>query len=620
MTCRPTNVPPIEEIDIPTMREKYRQERDRRVRKEGQKQYVQPVDDFAHEYEGDPHMPIEPREALSEDIDVAVLGGGFAGILAGVNLRKAGVTNFRTIDHAGDFGGVWYWNRYPGIQCDNDAYCYLPLLEEMGFVPSQKYADGPEIYGYCQDIAKRFDLYEKALFHTLVEGVRWDDSIQRWRIGTDRDDDIRARFVVMANGLLNIPKLPGIPGIHDFQGKMFHTARWEYDYTGGSCEKPVLDKLANKRVAIVGTGATAIQAIPHLGRYAKQLYVLQRTPPTVDIRRNPPTDPDWQNSLKPGWQQERIDNFHHAAMEGRLASGEPDLICDFWTEISRNMQAEFEAQGWPELAPEDFAARREVMDYRVMERLRRRVEELVEDRETAEKLKPYYRFLCKRPLSNEDYLHAFNRPNVELIDVSETRGVERMTEKGFVGHGVEYEIDCMIFASGFEVTSDLDRRWGLDVIEGRDGLSIYENWAHEYKTLHGMMTHGFPNQFYIGFYQGGLNSTTTEVFNRQSQHIAHIIKEALDRGATLVEPTLEAQDAWIHHIRETAIDLTDFQRECTPSYFNNEGETDVDSEGHEKYRWYLGESYGPGWTAFMDLLRDWRDRGDLAGLVVETGG
>ena len=619
MSCEPTEVPPAGEIDIPATREKYRQERDKRLRTDGQKQYAQPVDDLADNYAGDPHMPVKSRPPLSEEIDVAILGAGFSGILAGVQLRKAGVNNFRNIDHAGDFGGVWYWNRYPGVQCDNDAYCYLPLLEEMGHMPAKKFDDGPDIYDYCRNIATRFELYENALFHTMVSSMRWDDSISRWRISTDRGDAICARFVIMANGLLNIPKLPEIPGIHDFKGAMFHTARWDYDYTGGDWRNPVLDKLADKRVALVGTGATAIQAVPYLGRYAKQFYLLQRTPSTVDKRYNTPTDPAWVKSLQPGWQKARQDNFHRAAME-RFLPGDQDLVCDFWTELSRNLAAELEAEGWPEVTPEEYMARREEMDYRVMERLRRRVESIVEDPETAEALKPWYRFLCKRPLSNEYYYETFNRPNVELIDVSTSQGIEALTGKGFVAHGVEYEIDCMIFASGFEVTSDLDRRWGIDVIEGRDGLSIYDDWANGYKTLHGMMSHGFPNQFYVGYYQGGLYATTTEQYNRQNQHIAYIIREALERGATSVEPSLEAQNQWLSHLGETAIDNSDFVRECTPSYFNNEGEKQFDSDGNEKYRFYLGEPYGPGWGAFQQLLQDWRDKGDLDGLVLEFTG
>jgi cation diffusion facilitator CzcD-associated flavoprotein CzcO len=616
MNCKPTNVPSANEIDIAALREKYRHERDKRVNREGQKQYVQPVGDFADTYEGDPHMPVAPRDPVSDEVDVVVLGAGLSGLVAGANLKKAGIASVRIIDHAGDFGGVWYWNRYPGVQCDNDAYCYLPMLEEMGYMPSKKFADGWEIFEYCQSIGKRFDLYENALFHTLVKAMRWDESLQRWRITTDRGDDVRARFVILANGLLNIPKLPGIPGIHEFKGKMFHTARWEYDYSGGSQKNPVLDKLADKRVAIVGTGATALQAIPNIGKYAKQLYVLQRTPSTVDQRINPPTDPDWVKSLQPGWQAERQANFHRGAIDG-FQPGEPDQVCDFWTEINRNLITELEREGWPNLSIPEYMARYEAMDYRVMERMRRRVESLVKDKATAESLKPYYRFSCKRPLSNDDYYDTFNRPNVKLIDVSMTKGVEAMTEKGFIADGVEYEIDCMIFASGFEVTSDLDRRWGFEAFEGRNGLSIYKHWADGYKTLHGLMTQGFPNQFFIGYYQGGLNASTIHQYGRQAAHAAYIIKEALARGIAAVEPSEEAQAAYVHHLRETAIDLTAFQAECTPSYYNNESETITGSDGRKKYRHFLGETYGPGWNAFEKLLQDWRDKGDLAGLVLE---
>jgi cation diffusion facilitator CzcD-associated flavoprotein CzcO len=618
MTCKPTNIPATDEIDIPALKEKYRYERDKRINREGQKQYVRPTGDFVDTYEGDPHMPIQPRDPVTREVDVVVLGAGLSGLMAGANLKKAGVNDVCIIDHSGDFGGVWYWNRYPGVQCDNDAYCYLPMLEEMDYLPSKKFADGWEIYEYCQSIGKRFGLYEKALFHTLVKTMRWDNSLQRWRITTDRGDDVRARFVVMANGLLNIPKLPGIPGIHEFKGKMFHTARWEYDYSGGSQKNPVLDKLADKRVAIIGTGATALQAIPYLGKYAKQLYVLQRTPCTVDQRINPPTDPEWARSLQPGWQAQRHANFQRGAIAGFMP-GEADQVCDFWTEINRNLIAEMERDGWPTLSIQEYMARYEAMDFRVMERMRHRVASLVKDQETAEALKPYYRFSCKRPLSNDDYYDTFNRPNVKLIDVSATKGVEAMTEKGFIADGVEYEIDCMIFASGFEVSSDLDRRWGFETFEGREGLSIYKHWADGYKTLHGVMTHGFPNQFFIGYYQGGLNATTTEQYRYQSYHAAYIIKEALARGAVSVEPSAEAQDAYVRHMRETAIDISDLQRECTPGYYNNESEAKVGSDGREKYRHFLGETYGPGWDAFVKLLEDWRAKGDMAGLVLKSG-
>lgn len=605
---RPTKCPPASELDIPALHAKYLRERDRRIKKEHNDQYIPTSGKWASLYEVDPYMPVKPRAPITGETDVVILGAGYCGMMVATQLKKAGITSFYNIDHAGDFGGTWYWNRYPGIQCDNDAYCYMPLLEETGYMPSKKFTDGYEIQAHCQIIAKTFDLYPHALFHTLIKTLKWDASLNRWRVGTNRGDDIKARFVVLAMGPLNKPKLPGIPGIDSFKGKMFHTARWDYEYTGGDWKNPVLSKLADKTVAIVGTGATAIQVVPYLGKYAKQLYVIQRTPSSVDMRDNKPTDVEWFKSLQPGWQEERIRNFHHAAME-RLAPREPDLVEDIWTEISRNLNAELEAEGWPDISPEEYARRREIMDYRVMERLRRRVDEIVKDPVTAEALKPYYRFLCKRPCSNDDYYPTFNRSNVKLIDVSDTQGVERMTEKGFVANGKEYEVDCMIFASGYEVTNDLDRRWGIDKIEGRNGLSIYEYWAEGFKTFQGMMAHNFPNMFFTGFTQGGANATNSKTFIDQGFHIGYVVSEALKRGATTVEPSQEAQDAYIKHLRSVAIDNSTFLNECTPSYFNNEGDP-------KKKRFIFGEPWGEGYYAFQDMLRAWREAGTLQGLLL----
>ncbi len=602
--CQPTDLPPLEEIDVAAILEKYRVERERRLRPEGQGQYREPEGAFASISDDDPHMPILPRDPVSEDLDVAILGGGFGGVLAAYHLKEAGVTTFRNIDHAGDFGGCWYWNRYPGVECDNDAYVYFPLLEEMDYMPSRKFAPGYEIRSYIQRIAQRSGLYENALLHTRVTALRWDAAIQRWRISTNRGDDIRARFVVMSTGPLNKPKLPGIPGLADFRGKIFHSSRWDYDYTGGSQEDPRLERMADQRVAVIGTGASAVQIVPYLGRYAKQLYVIQRTPSSVDARNNSPTDPDWVKTLTPGWHQRLLRNFQHGLWEG-LARDEPDLICDIWTEINRNIRYERELAGWPEYDLAKAMELRSEHDHRTMERLRRRVDQFVEDSDTAESLKPYYRFLCKRPCSNDNYYPTFNQANVELLDVSATRGVERMTANGFVHQGREYPVDCMILASGYEQTSELKKRWALDAVDGRDGLSIYDYWADGYRTLHGMSSHGFPNQFFIGFIQGAVHASTTETFRRQGHHIAYLIQQALQRGVKVMEATEQAQDAWVQHLHETMVDVESFQRQCTPGYYNN--------EGGDQFRYFLGDGYGPGPYAFWDLLEEWRKEGSLAG-------
>jgi cyclohexanone monooxygenase len=608
--CPPTQTP--DDIDLAVLREKYRRERDKRLRPEGSKQYIELVDDFADYYETDPHSPPLVRDPISADIDVAVLGGGFGGLLCAAYLKKAGVDDIRIIELGGDFGGVWYWNRFPGIQCDNESYCYIPLLEELNYIPSKKFADGTEIYEHCRRIGKHYGLYDSAIFSTQVRALQWDEEIKRWRVSTNRHDDIRARFVVMASGPFHRPKLPGIPGIKDFKGHSFHSSRWDYEYTGGDSSGG-LHKLADKRVAVVGTGATAIQIVPSLGRDAKHLYVFQRTPSSVGARNNRPTDPEWVKSLKPGWQKERQRNFHSWTFEG-MAPGQPDYVCDFWTELGRNTAARVLALDDPAaMTPEQFMAISEEEDYKVMERLRRRIDGIVEDAETAEALKPYYRFLCKRPCTNDDYLPTFNRPNVTLVDVSSTKGVEWATEKGLIANGVEYEVDCIIYASGFEISTEISRRYSIDAIEGRDGLSLFDYWHNGYKTLHGMTSRGFPNQFYTGFTQVGISANIAANYELQGEHIAYIISEALKRGAVTVEPSQEAQDEWCKTIRETATDNTAFTLECTPGYYNNEG-----GGGGEGIRFYLGEPYGPGFYAFGDLLTAWRAKGDLHGLILES--
>jgi cyclohexanone monooxygenase len=595
------------DIDIDALKARYRRERDKRLRPDAEAQYAEASGEFARYYETDPWSAPTVRDPLSIDTDVAVLGGGFSGLMAGANLRKAGVADFRIIEFGGDFGGTWYWNRYPGVQCDIEAYCYMPLLEETGFVPTEKYAHGPEIYEHCRRIARRFDLYDTALFGTMVRSVRWDEDLKRWRIATDKGDDIRARFLIIAIGRYNRPKFPRIPGLESFKGHTFHTSRWDYDYTGGDTWGG-LDKLADKRVAIIGSGATAIQAVPFLGRYAKQLYVLQRTPSSVAERGNRPTDPEWARSLGPGWQEARQSNYDRVLAEGPKA-GVEDLVCDGWTEINRGLTAAFAALARGEITREELTRLQEVQDFRYMEKVRRRVDGVVGDPETAETLKAWYRWGCKRPTFSDDYLPTFNRPNVTLLDVSETRGVERITQTGFVAGGAHHEVDCIIFASGFEITTELKRRLGLDAIEGRDGLSLYDHWGDGFRTFHGFTSCGFPNLFFSGFTQVAVSPNLTTMLYEQMNHVAYIIGETIRRGAVVVQPTQAAQDGWGQVMREVGVNSAQLLAECTPGYYNNEGGT--------VKRSHVGEVYTPGIQAFNALLARWRDEGGMEGMALE---
>lgn len=599
------NLFPDLDFDPQALRAKYAQERDKRIRPEGEAQYLEAAAEFAHYADEDPYVeqPLE-RDPLELDIDVAIIGAGFSGLMAAARLKERGVTNFRIIESGADFGGTWYWNRYPGAQCDIESYCYLPLLEEIGYMPKEKYSYAPEIFSHTQRIGEYFGLYDAALFQTRVTGIHWSEEDHHWQVSTHREDNIRARFVIQATGPANRPKLPGIPGIEDFQGHTFHTSRWDYDYTGGD-HNGNLDKLGDKRVAVIGTGATAIQAVPFLGKHAKQLYVFQRTPSSVDLRGNKPTDEQWYSSLEPGWQRARRENF--AAVLAGQEFGE-DLVADGWTDIARRIGISLMNRNPDDgnLDMEEIALRAEIADFQKMNEIRARVDEMVSKEEAAEALKPWYRQFCKRPTFNDEYLATFSRPNVELVDVSDAKGVERITANGVVADGVEYEVDCIIYATGFEITTSPHRRVDFDTV-GRGGKSLYEHWQDGYRTLHGLASHGFPNWFTIGINQNGLSPNMTAMFDDQAVHVSFIIDQVLGSGHKSVEPSAAAEDAWVQQIVALAgTGATAFLQECTPGYYNQEGQG---NRGNMQ-----NSPYAPGINAFNKLLKDWREQGGLEGM------
>jgi len=595
-----------------SLRHKYRAERDKRLRADGNEQYLEVAGRFAH-YVDDPYVTVVDREPLSDEVTVAFIGGGFAGLCTGAKLVEAGISDIRIIEKGGDVGGTWYWNRYPGAMCDTAAMIYLPLLEETGHMPSQKYTPGTEIFQHSRRIAEHYGLYDNACLSTEVTELQWDDDAARWIIRTNRGDEMRAKYVAMGTGPLHRPKLPGIPGIETFAGHTFHTSRWDYDYTGGDPDGATMDRLADKRVGIIGTGATAVQCIPHLARACGELFVFQRTPSSIDVRNNHEIDPEWFDRLEPGWQQKWLMNFTTLQTGG---FADEDLVKDGWTDISQRIRdrvIEAMSSGG-EFGPEVIQRAFEDSDDEKMNEIRARVDAVVEDEATAQALKPWYRQLCKRPCFHDDYLDAYNTPTVHLVD-TDGRGVESIDETGVVVAGEHYDLDCIIYASGFEVGTDYARRSGYDAV-GRGGLKLSEHWASGMRSMHGIHVHGFPNLFVVGLNQGAnLISNIPHNLTEAGETIAAIVAHAEDNGVDEVEVTEAGESAWVEMLQSAGggVMRSIFGNpDCTPGYYNNEGQPITD----EALLNMSGYPSGP--VAYFQYIDRWRSSGAFEGLDFRT--
>jgi cyclohexanone monooxygenase len=595
---------------------RYTVERDRRVRTDYEAQFLSVTRTDGTEskfFAEDPYTPVTAREAEDTDLDFLVVGGGWVGLVTAARLQEAGYGDIRILDGAGDFGGVWYWNRYPGAQCDIQSYVYLPLLEETGYMPRERYARQPEIQEHAQRIGRHFDLYRSARFHTWVREMRWDEGSARWIVTTNRGDTYRPRFALVGTGSASRPRLPGIPGMSDYRGHTFHTSRWDFDYTGGDANGQ-LDGLRDKRVAVIGTGASAIQVVPHVAAAAEHTYVFQRTPSSVSPRGNAPTDPEWFSSLQPGWQQALHQEFDRVLKDGRPES--PILQSETVLTMAMNADRILSQLDPEELTPEVLAEVVDLADHMTMGGARDRVDELVLHREHAEILKPWYGFMCKRPTFNDEYLPAFNRPNVTLIDVADTKGVERITEHGVVAGGVEHQVDCIVFASGFEITSDFEKRMGIP-IHGENGESLYDHWREGMRTLHGIMAHGFPNLFVVGgLFTNTLSPNYCAPIDGQVRHVVHVVEELRRRGTRVAQPTEEAEAAFVAAQRAdstpTSMLFGNGPETCTPGYYNQEGAPT------EKRRDSRLESFPRGADAYWRMLEEWRSAGELEGLEVRA--
>jgi cation diffusion facilitator CzcD-associated flavoprotein CzcO len=590
-------------IDRDALRARYREERDKRLRPDGNAQYIEPTGRFAH-FLDDPYVERVERGPVTDEVTVAIIGGGFAGLVTGARLVQAGVTDLRIIEGGGDVGGAWYWNRYPGAMCDTAAMVYLPLLEETGHMPTSKYVFAPEIYGQARRIATTFGLYDNALFSTAVTSLDWDEASSRWIVSTDRGDHIRARFVTMGLGPLHRPKLPGIEGIDSFGGHCFHTSRWDYAYTGGSYEGDPMTSLADKRVGIIGTGATAVQCIPRLGRDARELFVFQRTPSSIDVRNNHAIDPEWFAGLGPGWQRQWLMNFVTLQTGG---FADEDLVMDGWTDITKRIRdrmiAQMDANG---IGPAAMLKAYEDSDDEKMEEIRARVDAVVRDPATAAALKPWYRQLCKRPCFHDEYLDTFNRPSVHLVD-TDGKGVERIDETGVWVAGQHYELDCIVFASGFEVGTTYTRRAGFETT-GRHGETLSAHWADGMRTKHGIHVHGFPNLFLVAPNQGAnLISNVTHNYVEQGATIATVVAHALEVGADEVEVAEQAENDWVS-LLEGSVRAFMGNPDCTPGYYNNEGQPVGRRERLN------GSGYPEGPVAYFSYIDRWRTSGQFEGL------
>ena len=600
MSDSSNSLPPAA-LDQESVKQKYREERDKRLRPDGNGQYLRLTDQLSH-YLDDPYIPVTEREPKTDHVTFAFIGGGFGGLVTGARLVEAGIKDVRIIDKAGDFGGTWYWNRYPGAQCDTASFVYLPLLEETGHMPSEKYTHAPEILEHSQRIGKHYGLYENALFHTEVKELAWDDEAGHWLVKTNRGDAFTAQYVGWGNGGLHTPKLPGIPGLSTFQGHSFHTSRWDYDYTGGDALGNPMGRLADKRVAIIGTGATAVQCVPRLAGACKELYVLQRTPSSVDVRNNHPTDPEWFASIATeGWQQRWLENFTANQTE---AGAEEDLVQDGWTDIHKSTRARISSLPPEQRNAQNMMKAADAADLEKMNQIRSRVDSIVSDNETAQNLKAWYGQFCKRPCFHDEYLQAFNVPGTHLVD-TDGKGVERITEKSVVAAGKAYEVDCIIYSSGFELVGEFTRRMGFDVV-GRDGLKLSDYWADGMHSKHGIHVHGFPNAFMVQPTQGAnLVSNIPHNLTEAGKTIAIIVRHAQDQGCNRVEVSKESEQAWYDLL--TSVDARKVSSpDCTPGYYNNEGQEMPEA------RTFVGYPKGP--TAYFEYLEDWRNSGDFEGI------
>nr|QDO73504.1 PeniC [Penicillium griseofulvum] len=551
-------------------------------------------------------QPSYTRSPIITDSKVVIIGGGLAGLVTAVKLKTQGINDFVILEKGAECGGTWHWNQYPGAACDIESLIYLPLLEETGYVPQSRYSSGAEIRAHVARIILKWNLGEHICPLTQVTSTKWDESKLRWEVQTDHSDSLTCQFLVLATGLFHEPNLPRIPGSERFKGDQFHSGRWDYAVTGGDPAGSVpMDKLATKTVGVIGTGASGVQIVPRLAQDAKKLYVFQRTPSSITARDNYTMTPLMTEPViqKPGWQRARMVQFcEMLEAEEHEMSDKDGTVAEGFDALS--LRKVLNGMRKDDVAPAQMGELYARADISLMESIRKHVSNTVDDHETAEKLKPWYPFLCKRPVFQNDYLSSFNRSTVELVDTN-GQGVSCLTEKGVVANGKEHEVDLLIYATGFdyEIGTPFYQRTRIHVF-GSHGQTLDDAWADQGpSTLFGIHIRDFPNLLYIGPCQAGVTFNFTHTIYEAADHISHVIGDCLKDGASFqaIQPSIEAQSDWVKQTEEGSEMRLQYAQSCPPGYFNGHGRPEKIPA-----RWGY---YPKGIKAWANAMRECRAEG-----------
>ena len=482
--------------------------------------------------------------AASTDLDAVIIGAGFSGLYMLHRLRNEMGLSARVYETGGGVGGTWYWNRYPGARSDSDSYLYCysfdrDLLQEWEW--SERYPEQHEIRAYLEHVTERHDLARDIQFETRVTGAAFDEDANAWTVETDRGDRVTARYVITAVGALSAANTPAFEGSGTFAGATYHTARWPHEGVD----------FAGLRVGVIGTGASAVQAIPLIAREASDLTVFQRTANYIVPANNGPVPPEVVAARKADydaiWKRVRESNFGfelYFLEKGALEASDE--------EIERELMARWEEGGfgiWLGAYADIFFV--DEANAKVREFLHDRIREKVADPETAELLIPKgYPFGVKRNPLDSGYYETFNLDHVHLVDVK-TTPIAAITPTGLrLEDGTEYAFDAIVYATGFDaMTGPLNR---ID-IRGRDGQTLRAKWADGPRTYLGLTSAGFPNLFTItGPQSPSVLSNMPVSIEQHVEFIGRIIAAMQERGATTIEPTAEAEDEWVARNQELA--------------------------------------------------------------------